>query len=152
MRAPEQLGQLDIAKAFHAELMKRDIKRFEVEDWDLTTFEFMNHVNKAMNNTLSLVINHYIQVTTTSDNVSKMSDHAGNIVKINYSWSISKESYPRWHSRDDLDVLVDYDKISINTSYLEASKYSKSITFLYLEHFIIDLENHISYKKKANCR
>ena len=48
LRAPEELGELDVARAFHAELLKRDIKRFEVEDWDLTTFEFTKHVNKAM--------------------------------------------------------------------------------------------------------
>ena len=90
--------------------------------------------------------NFLLEFKDTSENCV-MSEHAKKVEQLNWSWAISLMPFPFWRLCDLKENLTDVDSMSINAAKAEAFNQPKPDPFLYLEHFVIDLQNNVAYKK-----
>ena len=76
-----------------------------------------------------------------------MTEHAKKVEQLNWSWAIHIEPFPLWKISDLTENFTDIDSMSINAAKAEAANQLKPDQYLHLEHFVIDLQNNLAYKK-----
>ena len=118
---PEKDCILDVQKAFHREIIKVDVKRFEDRQELNTTFSFLKEVKIAMQNVThqfldGAVLDHQEPQLT---DLKTMPKHTVDFYEMNWSFSVAKFSKDGQY--EDPLLLSDFDCIAINIALKESA-------------------------------